>query len=415
MRIVRGRKVKREVEQLVSRAVESEPAVERSVRRIVADIRHRGDAALRRYAERWDGVEKKQSLAVSGSEMQRALNSVSREFRDALQSAAENIRQFCEWQMPREFKREIQPGVVVGQTIRALDSVGCYVPGGRYPLPSSLLMTVIPAQVAGVPRITVVSPRPAAATLAAAALLGVQEFYRIGGAQAIAALAYGTATISPVTKIVGPGNKFVTQAKKQVAFDCAIDMFAGPTEVVIVSDDGEANFIAADLVAQAEHDPDAIAILITSSGNLASAVAQRVRERSRSNSLAKESLRRNGVILVTGSIVESLAIANAIAPEHITVSRQDVAGITNAGSVFVGDYSPQAFGDYACGPNHVLPTSGAARFRGGLSVNDFVKVITVQDVSKTGLKRAAPVIKTLAMTEGLVAHAESVRTRCAHA
>lgn len=415
MRIVRGQKVKREVDRLVSRALESDPAFARTVCRIVTDIRRSGDAALRKYAERWDGLQKKQPLLVSQAEMQQALNAVEPEFRDALQAAAANIRQFCEWQMPCEFEREIQPGVSVGQIVRAIDSVGCYVPGGRYPLPSSLLMTVIPAQVAGVRRVAVASPRPAPATLAAAAILGIQDFYRIGGAQAIAALAYGTMTIPAVTKIVGPGNKFVTQAKKQVAFDSAIDMLAGPTEVVIVSNGGDPNFIAADLVAQAEHDPDAIAVFITSSSKLASAVSERVREKSRQNSIAKESLLRNGVILVTDSKAEALAMANAMAPEHITVSHEDVAAITNAGSVFVGDYSPQAFGDYACGPNHVLPTGGAARFRGGLSVNDFLKVITVQEVSKSGLERAASVVETLAMTEGLVAHAESVRTRCAHA
>jgi len=415
MRIVRGQNVKHEVERLVSRSERSGPTVARAVRKIVAEVRRKGDTALRKYAERWDGLQKKQPLLVSKSEMQQALNSVSAEFREAIHVAANNIRQFCEWQMPQEFKREIQTGVVVGQAVRAIDSVGCYVPGGRYPLPSSLLMTVIPAQVAGVCRIAVVSPRPAPATLAAAALLGIQDFYRIGGAQAIAALAYGTATISPVTKIVGPGNKFVTQAKREVVFDCAIDMLAGPTEVVVVSDDGDPNFIAADLVAQAEHDPDAIAAFITSSPKLASAVAECVREVSRKNSIARQSLRRNGVILVTNSKAEALAMANAIAPEHITVSPNDVTAVTTAGSVFVGDYSPQAFGDYACGPNHVLPTGGAARFRGGLSVSDFLKVITVQEVSKTGLQRAASVVETLAMTEGLVAHAESIRTRCAHA
>ncbi len=415
MRIVRGQKVKREVGRLVSRAVESEPAVARTVGRILDDLRRGGDSALRKYAERWDGLQKKQPLLVSRAEMHQAVDSVSAEFRNALEMAGRNIRQFCEWQMPQAFQREIQPGVAVGQIVRAIDSVGCYVPGGRYPLPSSLLMTVIPAQVAGVRRIAVMSPRPAPATLAAAALLGVGEFYRIGGAQAIGALACGTATISSVTKIVGPGNKFVTQAKRQVAFDCAIDMLAGPTEVVIVSDDGDPKFIAADLVAQAEHDPDAIAVFITSSSRLALSVAKWVREGSRENSVAQESLQSNGVILVANSKADALAIANDIAPEHITVSAEDCAAITNAGSVFVGQYSPQAFGDYASGPNHVLPTGGAARFRGGLSVNDFLKIITVQEVSKSGLERAASMVETLAMTEGLVAHAESVRTRCAHA
>jgi histidinol dehydrogenase len=282
-------------------------------------------------------------------------------------------------------------------------------------LPSSLLMTVITAQVAGVPRIAVASPRPAAETLAAAAMLGVEKFFRVGGAQAIAAFAYGTDTVARVSKIVGPGNSFVTEAKKQVAFDCAIDMPAGPTEVVIASDDGRAEFMAADLVAQAEHDEEALAVFVTSSPALAQAVAQKVRRAMRRNKTAEKSLRRNGVILVAKSKAAALEIANAIAPEHITVSREDVPAVTSAGSIFVGDYSPQAFGDYASGPNHVLPTGGWARSRGGLSVMDFVKIISVQEVSRPGLERAASVVETLATAEGLVAHAESVRVRCAHA
>jgi histidinol dehydrogenase len=415
MRTVRGRKLQAEVDRLAKRAAAVDPRIARTAQRIVTDVRHCGDGALRRYAERWDGLAKGEPLQVSATVMNEALNSVSQEFRSALESAARNIRQFCEWQMPRKFTRQMQPGVAVGQVVRPLDSVGCYVPGGRYPLPSSLLMTVIPAQVAGVRRIAVASPRPAPETLAAAALLGVETFFRIGGAQAIAAFAYGTESMPRVDKIVGPGNSFVTAAKRQVAFDCAIDMLAGPTEVVIVSDTGRPEFIAADLVAQAEHDPQALAIFITSSSGLARAVTDHVRKLSHDNRTAAQSLRAKGVILVAESKAEALNIANAIAPEHITVSRQDVAAITSAGSIFVGDYSPQAFGDYACGPNHVLPTGGSARFRGGLSVLDFVKIISVQEVSRAGLERAAPVVETLATAEGLVAHAESVRARCAHA
>jgi histidinol dehydrogenase len=403
------------VERLAARGITVDKTVGSKVRRIVTDVRRRGDAALRRYAERWDGLEHGTDVRVTADEMEQALGSVSRDFRAALETAAQNIRRFCEWQMPREFTREIQPGVSVGQAVRALDSVGCYVPGGRYPLPSSLLMTVIPAQVAGVQRIVVASPRPAPETLAAAATLRVETFFRIGGAQAIAALAYGTESVKRVSKIVGPGNSFVTEAKRQVAFDCAIDMLAGPTEVVIVSDDGKPEFIAADLVAQAEHDVEAMSIFITSSARLARDVAQEVRRASRGNRTARESLRRNGLILVAGNKAEALELANAIAPEHITVSRDDVPAITNAGSVFVGDYSPQAFGDYGCGPNHVLPTGGSARFRGGLSVMDFLKIMTVQEVSRAGLEHAASIVETLATAEGLVAHAESVRTRCAHA
>jgi histidinol dehydrogenase len=415
MRTVRGRSLKLEVERIAARSVSSDLALAKKVQRIVTDVRRRGDVALRSYAESWDGLSSGAELRVTRVEMKQALSAVAPEFLAALETAARNIRRFCEWQMPRKFRRAMQPGVLVGQEIRALDSVGCYVPGGRYPLPSSLLMTVIPAQVAGVGRIAVTSPRPAPETLAAAALLGVEDFFRVGGAQAIAALAYGTESVPRVSKVVGPGNRFVTEAKKQVSFDCAIDMLAGPTEVVIVSEDGNPKFIAADLVAQAEHDAEAVAIFVTSSARLAHAVAHETGRAAQSNPTAREALGRNGRILLAGSHREALEIANAIAPEHITVSREDVSRITSAGAVFVGDYSPQALGDYGCGPNHVLPTGGSARFRGGLSVLDFVTVISVQEVSRPGLLRAASAVTTLATAEGLVAHAESVRTRCAHA
>ena len=230
-----------------------------------------------------------------------------------------NIRRYCEWQKPQEWRHEIHPGVCVGQLVRPLESVGCYVPGGRYPLPSTLLMTVIPAQVAGVPQIRVVSPRPAQATLAAAAFLGVREFYRVGGAQAIAALAYGTESIPRVNKIVGPGNRYVTAAKKLVAFDCAIEFLAGPTEAVFISEQGDPVFIACDLVAQAEHDPDALCVLITSSRGLAKAVQAEVQRRTRANPIAAESLSRRGAILLLTSLDQAVETANRIAPEHLTL------------------------------------------------------------------------------------------------
>lgn len=414
MRIVRGKQAVAEVARLARRSAAIEPSAERTAGQIVAAVRKSGDKALLRYARKFDGLTGK-VLRVGADELASALNSVSADFRRALQTAAANIRQFCEWQKPQEFRREIQPGVSVGQVVRPLASVGCYVPGGRYPLPSSLLMTVIPAQVAGVERIVVASPRPAPETLAAAALCGVTEFYRIGGAQAVAALAYGTTTIPRVDKIVGPGNKFVTAAKKQVAFDCAIDFLAGPTEVLIVSDHGEPEFIAADLVAQAEHDPDACSVFITSSAELAREVKQQVARLSFGNATARQSIEGNGVILVAPAHADAIEWASRIGPEHITVEAADVAAITSAGSIFVGGFSPQALGDYAAGPNHVLPTGNAARYRGGLSVTDFVKVISVQEVSAAGLRKIAPVVETLAEAEGLKAHAESVRVRCAHA
>src|SRR6202140_4172352 len=249
IRILDGRNKERFMQALEQRGATDLAELEPTVRRIVNNVRRNGDRALRSYAARWDGLERSEPVLVPDADVQEAWQSTSAGLREAITQAAANIRRYCAWQKPEEWRREIQPGVCVGQLVRPLESVGCYVPGGRYPLPSTLLMTVIPAQVAGVPQIRVVSPRPAQATLAAAALLGVREFYRVGGAQAIAALAYGTRTVPRVNKIVGPGNLFVTTAKKIVAFDCAIDFLAGPTEELVLCDDGEPSFVASPLVA----------------------------------------------------------------------------------------------------------------------------------------------------------------------
>ena len=413
MRILAGRAAAVHVRKLAARSSQF-AKVEPAVRKIVADVRRRGDRALRKYAERWDGLRPDASLPVAEEEMQAAWKFASPELKASLRTAAANIRRFCEEQRPQEWSRTLN-GITAGQLVRPLDSVGCYVPGGRYPLVSTLLMTVIPARVAGVKRIAVVTPQPRAELLTAAALLDVREIYPVGGAHAIAALAYGTESIPRVDKIVGPGNLYVTTAKKLVAFDCAIDFLAGPTEVVIVSDTGTPEFIAADLVAQAEHDPEALAVLVTTRDDLARQVGNAVQKLSRRNAVAQQSLRRNGVILVSSSRPESFEWANKLAAEHITVDAADVALVRNAGSVFVGDYSPQAAGDYASGPNHVLPTGGVARFRGGLNVLDFVKLISIQKLTRPGLKRIAGVVESLADTEGLRAHAESIRMRCDHA
>jgi histidinol dehydrogenase len=413
MRILKGDAGQRYVRKLEQRG-QTLDALEPEVRRIIRSVRRKGDRALRQYAERWDGLRPDDPLLVSESEMQAALEDSPLELRAALEEAAASIRNFCQWQKPVDGERATQ-GRRLGQLVRPLSSVGCYVPGGRYPLPSTLLMTVIPAQVAGVSDIRVVSPRPARATLAAAALLGVREFYRIGGAQAIAALAYGTKTIPHVDKIVGPGNLYVTTAKKVVAFDCAIDFLAGPTEGLILCDEGEASFIASDLVAQAEHDPDALVLLITQSIKLARAVAQSVGSLARGNAIAQQALRKHGAVLLASSREQAIDWTNRIAPEHLTTTRENLPGIVSAGSIFLGEYSAQAAGDYGSGPNHVLPTGGAARFRGGLSVLDFLKVITVQDISRKGLRRIAPSIVALAEAEGLRAHAQSIRVRCEHA
>lgn len=413
MRILEGRAAEAYVRKLERRGQRLD-ALEPRVRRIVQSVRRDGDRALRRFAERWDGLRAGEPLRVSESEMQSALNSSSRELRAALETTAGSIRNFCEWQKPADWER-VRQGRRLGQLVRPLASVGCYVPGGRYPLPSTLLMMVMPAQVAGVKDVRVVSPRPARATLAAAALLGVSEFYRVGGAQAIAALAYGTKTVPRVNKIVGPGNLFVTTAKKLVAFDCAIDFLAGPTEGLILCDDGDPSFIASDLVAQAEHDPDALVLLVTKSRKLAWSVSQSVSELARGNAVARQAVRKQGAVLLAASSSQGIEWANLIAPEHLTTTRKKLPGIVSAGSIFLGDYSAQAAGDYGSGPNHVLPTGGIARFRGGLSVLDFVKIMTVQDISRSGLRKIAPSILTLAEAEGLKAHARSIELRCGHA
>jgi histidinol dehydrogenase len=413
MRILSGRAAAVRVDQLAARGVNF-TALEPKVRRIVNDVRRRGDVALRKHAEQWDGLARNQSIRVSSREMETCDRAIDPQLRNSLHQAAANIRRFCEWQKPNAWTKT-RGGISLGQLILPLDSVGCYVPSGRHPLVSTLLMTVIPAQVAGVKDIRVVSPKPSREILAAAALLGVKEFFRVGGAQAVAALAYGTQTIPRVDKVVGPGNTYVTIAKKLVAFDCAIDFLAGPTEAVVLRDSGPPEFIAADLVAQAEHDPDALAVFITASQKLAQSVAQEISRMAETNITARESLRKHGAILLAETRTQARDWANRIAPEHITVSKKDMPFIQNAGSIFVGDYSPQAAGDYASGPNHVLPTGGQARFRGGLSVLDFCKTITVQELSSRGLRRISKVVETLAQIEGLQAHAESICIRSNHA
>ncbi len=413
----RGAKTgKAKVEALLARRNASYERALPAARSIVDGVRKGGDAALRRYAAKFDGNTQSSKLQISPDEMHNALDSVPPSFERALRTAAANIRAFAEHQRPRDWDFAPASGVTVGQRIRPISNIGCYVPSGRYPLPSTLLMTVIPAQVAGVERIVVVSPRPAPETLAAAALLGITEFYRIGGAHAVAALAYSTKSIPRVDKIVGPGNAFVTAAKKLIAFDCAIDMLAGPTEIVVTSETGNPDEIAADLVAQAEHDPDAQAIFITTSANLASAVVAAVKDRARANKIAAESIARNGAAIVTASRSEARDLTNAIAPEHLTVdSMEDLAWVKNAGSVFIGRWSAQPLGDYVSGPNHTLPTCGLARVRGGLSVMDFLKVVTIQEYKPEGLQRLGPAAIALAEAEGLHGHAEAIRARGVHA
>jgi histidinol dehydrogenase len=383
-----------------------------AVRRIVTDVRKRGDRALLRYALQFDGLAGVAALRVTPEEMAAAWKAANPELRAALSTAAKQIRRFAERQMPKSWNASQLAGLTTGQLVRPLGSVGCYVPSGRHPLPSTLLMTAIPAQVAGVKRIVAVSPKPAPETLAAAHLLGIEEFYRLGGAHAVAGLAYGTVSVARVDKIVGPGNLYVTAAKRLVAFDCAIDMLAGPTEIVVTSERGTVAGIASDLVAQAEHDPEALAIFITTHGDLAKEVIAETKLRSRDNAVARESLDRNGLVIVAASLDEARAITNLLAPEHLTVdSASDLKWVENAGSVFVGRWSAQPMGDYISGPNHTLPTGGMARVRGGLSVYDFVKLITVQEYTGEGLRTLGPQAALLAEAEGLVGHAAAIRLR----
>jgi histidinol dehydrogenase len=383
-----------------------------AVSRIVSSVRKQSDRALLRYARQFDGLPGADSLSVTREEMAEAWERTSPALRTALKTAAEQIRSFAARQMPESWSESTTDGLTRGQVVRPIGSVGCYVPSGRHPLPSTLLMAAIPAQVAGVKRIVAISPRPATESLAAAHLLGLSEFYRVGGAHGIAALAYGTAAIPHVDKIVGPGNLYVTAAKRMVAFDCAIDMLAGPTEIIVTSEKGRPAEIASDLVAQAEHDPEALAIFITSREELAREVMAETRVRARSNPIARESLQRNGVVIVAATLDEARALTNRLAPEHLTVdSFADLAWIQNAGSVFVGRWSAQPMGDYISGPNHTLPTGGMARVRGGLSVNDFVKLITVQEYTSKAMRALGPNAVQLANAEGLLGHAAAIQVR----
>jgi histidinol dehydrogenase len=400
------------IQELEQRGIVNTAKVDAVVRDILAAVRDRGDAALREFAAKFDSLTDNQPLLVSRAEVQDAWDSTSEELKAAMRLAHANIRAFAEKQMPRAWSFRPAEGMEVGQIVRPLVSVGCYVPGGRYPLPSTLMMTTVPAQVAGVERIVVCSPKPARETMAAAYLCDITEFYRVGGAQAIAALAFGTDTIAPVDKIVGPGNLFVTAAKVAVSHHTGIDMPAGPTEIVITSEDGDPIGIAADLVAQAEHDPEALAIFITSKPNLAEEVLLEVKRQSQGNVIAQQSLASQGYAFVTKTIEEAHVLTNRLAPEHLTVDAgADLRWVKNAGSIFIGHHTPQSMGDYMSGSNHVLPTGRNGRVRGGLSVLDFVKIITVQQYTLDALREVGPHAIALAEAEGLTGHAESVRVR----
>jgi histidinol dehydrogenase len=400
--------------RLLTRKAARMAEAEAVVAPILAAVRKRGDAALMEYARKFDGLARK-SVRVPERELLAARQRLAPEFVRAVAASAEGVRAFAHRQMPAEWMRAMKPGLRLGQIVRPLDSVAAYIPSGRYPLASTLVMTVVPAQVAGVPRISVASPRPVTEVFGTAALLGVADVFEMGGAQAIAAFAFGTRTVARADRIVGPGNIYVAAAKKLLAGEVGIDFVAGPTEILIIAQEGDPRRLAADMLAQAEHDVDASAVLLTTSKRLAAAVAREI-ERQMDDlptaAVAGKAIARNSAIVVTKSLDEAVDLANRFAPEHLSIPDESLLGrIQNAGSVFIGPFSPEAAGDYASGPNHVLPTGGAARQRGGLSAADFVKVISVQQLNQAALKRLAPAITTLARAEGLEAHARSVEIR----
>jgi len=409
MRIIEA-KNRRQIDKLLARDGKADAAFDKRVRDIVNTVRRGGDKALARFAERFDNAS--EPLEVSQAEMRDYAALVPADVRRAIKNAARNIARVAFRQIPKHWDLSVVPGVSIEQRVEPLARVGCYVPGGRFPLPSSLLMTAIPARVAGVREIVVMCPRPEPAVMAAAVEAGVTKMFRIGGAHAIAALAYGTARVPRVDKIVGPGNRFVAAAKAMVAVDCAIDFYAGPTEIVVVAGSGRADWIAADLIAQAEHDPDARSIFITWSRPFAQKVSRVVDAIAKERAIVKQSLAAHGAIVVARSADDAMELANRIAPEHLVVESESLAQRpVTAGALLIGPYTAQAAGDYATGSNHVLPTSGASRFRGGLSAADFVRVMSVQRVTRAGLEALAPTIVPLARAEGLVAHAESIEVR----
>jgi histidinol dehydrogenase len=384
--------------------------VQRKVARIVEDVRRDGDDAVRRYATELDAL--RGPIELSSKEVAARAKQAPAVVRKALRLAARHIARVAAAQVPRSFRLRVAAGITVEQRVRPLDRVGCYIPGGRYPLPSTLLMTAVPARVAGVRDVIVVCPRPDATVCAAAMQARISRVFQVGGAQAIAALAFGTATVPRVDKIVGPGNKYVAAAKAAISAECAIDFHAGPTEILIVSERGNPEWLAADLIAQAEHDPDARAVLLTSKLRLAHMVLAHIERQMPQTGPARQALQQNGAIVVTGSVQESLALANRMAPEHLVVDDEEQgAAVACAGSIFIGPYSAQVAGDYAIGANHVLPTGGAARFRGGLHASDFVRVVSVQRLTRRGLKAIGPTATTLARAEGLDAHARSIEMR----
>jgi histidinol dehydrogenase len=412
VRILEAKDMRRVLARRAARLSDAEAAV----RPILAAVRERGDKGLLEYARKFDQFEGK-SVRVPARELAAASNRLTPAFRSAVEVAAKNVRRFAEKQMPREWSASFGAGMKLGQVVRPLDTIGAYIPAGRYPLPSTLIMTVVPAQVADVKNVCVACPKPVTEVYGTAHILGVEQVFQMGGAQAIAAFAYGTRTVPRADRIVGPGNIYVAAAKKLLAGEVGIDFVAGPTEILIIAAQGDPKFIAADMLAQAEHDTDAAAILLTTSKRLAAQVAAEIEKQLLTLStaaVARKAIDKNSAILIVGSLDEAVALSDSFAPEHLSIHHEELLPkMRHAGSIFVGPYSTEAAGDYASGPNHVLPTSGAARVRGGLSVSDYVKVISVQHLDARALARIATAVTTLARAEGLEAHARSVEARLA--
>jgi histidinol dehydrogenase len=411
------------MEKFLQRSQLDSSSIVNIVEDIVRNVRDNGDNALHHYTEKFDKVDLKNFL-IEEEDLKGSVQKINSQLMVSLKKAASNIEKFHQSQLPQEWFLEVDEGITAGQIVRPLERVGCYIPGGRAIYPSSILMTVIPAKVAGVEEIICCTPPGPDGTvqdmvLAAAYLAGADKVYRVGGAQAIAAMAYGTETIPAVNKIVGPGNIFVTAAKKMVYGQVDIDFPAGPSEVLIIADEtGNPEYIALDLLAQAEHDPQAASVLVTTSMDLATAVKDQVEielPRMKREEIITESLQKNGKIIVVNTMDDAILFSNEYAPEHLIIATRKpeevVEDIKNAGSIFLGNLTPVAAGDYGSGTNHVLPTSFCAKMYSGLSTESFLKKPTVQRLSKEGLNSLKDVVIPLAEYEGLYAHAESFKKR----
>ena len=423
MKIIKHSDIDVFIELLKKRSSTSlkEDDTQKTVRKILMDVRSRGDSAVLSYTKKFDAINLTSSR-IEQSEIEEAAAGVEKKFIKALRLSAKRIRDFHKRQQEKSWQFSAD-GIKLGQLIRPLERVGVYVPGGKAAYPSTVLMNVIPAQVAGVDEIAMCVPTPGGElnkyVAAAVLLLGVKEVYRMGGAQAIGAFAYGTETIKKVDKIVGPGNIFVAVAKRMVFGEVGIDMVAGPSEILIIADKtANASFIAADLLSQAEHDEMASCVLVTDSAKMAGDVQKELDiqlKQLKRKQIASRSLKKYGAVIVTGKLNEAVAIANRIAPEHLEIMTEKpealVPGIRNAGAIFLGQWTPEPMGDYSAGPNHTLPTGGTARFSSPLGVYDFIKRTSLLNFSKAGFMGLADTVETIADLEGLEAHGNTIRKR----